>query len=112
MKRNLLAASLLAALSPFASAQTPQGTFFTYQGNLTASGQPANGNFDITFKLFQSSTPVVGEMPVGTPITLSQFPVVNGTFTTDLNFPGAFTGTQLYLEVTIGTQTLSLRGNL
>ena len=55
MKRNLLAASLLVALSPFASAQMAQGTFFTYQGNLTASGHPASGTFDMTFALYESA---------------------------------------------------------
>jgi hypothetical protein len=46
---------------------------------------------------------------VGPTITMSQFPVVNGAFITDLDFPGAFTGNQLWLEVTVGTQTLSPR---
>ena len=40
----------------------------------------------------------MGETPVGTPITLTNFQVVNGTFTTDLNFPGAFTGTSSLLR--------------
>jgi hypothetical protein len=108
MKRTLLAASLLLSLShAFAgNPTTPQSTAFTYQGNLTASGQPANGNFDMTFKLFDSPTLF---NQVGSTISMSQFPVVNGAFTTDLNFPGAFTGNQLWLEVTIGSQTLSPR---
>ena len=109
MKRHIVAASLIVALAQYAHASTPQDTAFTYQGNLTASGHPANGNFDLTFSLFQSPTAVTGESPVGTPITLTQFQVVNGTFTTDLDFPGVFTGTQLYLEVKVGTQALTPR---
>jgi BclA C-terminal domain/Collagen triple helix repeat (20 copies) len=112
MKRNVLAASLLLS---FASAHassvgtlTPQYTAFTYQGSLTADGHPANGNFDLTFKLFDNVTPGVGNQ-IGSTITMLQFPVVNGAFTTDLDFPGAFTGHQLWLEVTIGSQTLSPR---
>jgi hypothetical protein len=102
MKRTLLAASLLLSLSHAYAGNptTPQYTAFTYQGSLTASGQPANGNFDMTFKLFDSETLF---NQVGPTISMPQFPVVNGAFTTDLNFPGAFTGNQLWLEVTIGT---------
>jgi hypothetical protein len=103
MKRSLLAASLLLAFS--AAYADPQTTAFTYQGDLTASGQPANGNFDLTFKLFDA---VTGGNQLGS-ITMSAFPVVNGKFTTDLDFPGEFKGAQTWVEVTVGTQTLSPR---
>ena len=104
MKRSLLAASLLLALS--AAYADPQATAFTYQGNLTANGAPANGTFNLTFKLFGSAT---GPDQIGSDINMSAFPVVNGRFTTDLDFPGAFTGEQTWVEVTVGTQTLSPR---
>src|ERR1700735_3695114 len=103
MKRSFLAASLLLAL-PAAYAD-PQTTAFTYQGSLTSGGQPANGNFDLTFKLFDA---VTGGNQLGS-ITMSAFPVVNGKFTTDLDFPGQFTGEQTWVEVTVGAQTLSPR---
>ena len=103
MKRSLLAASLLLAFS--AAYADPQTTAFTYQGNLTSSGQPANGAFDLTFKLFNA---VTGGNQLGS-ITMSAFPVVNGKFTTDLDFPGQFTGEQTWVEVTLGTQVLSPR---
>ena len=35
-----------------------QTTAFTYQGKLTDAGNPANGNYDLQFKLFD--TPTVG----------------------------------------------------
>src|SRR5690349_10170191 len=35
-----------------------QTTAFTYQGKLTDNGTPANGNYDLTFKLFD--TPTIG----------------------------------------------------
>ena len=103
MKRSLLAASLLLALS--AAHANPQTTAFTYQGNLTSNGQPANGTFDLTFNLFKVAT---GGTPVGS-ITMNAFPVVNGKFTTDLDFPGQFIGEQTWVEVTVGTQVLSPR---
>jgi hypothetical protein len=105
MKRHFLATSLLIALAHHATASTLQDTAFTYQGNLTASGQPANGTFDLTFKLFDA---VTGGNQLGS-ISMSAFPVVNGKFTTDLDFPGQFIGEQTWVEVTVGTQVLSPR---
>jgi hypothetical protein len=105
MKRHFLATSLLVALAHHATASTLQDTAFTYQGNLTASGQPANGTFDLTFKLFDA---VTDGNQLGS-ISMSAFPVVNGKFTTDLDFPGQFIGEQTWVEVTVGTQVLSPR---
>ncbi len=104
MKRLLFAASLLFSLS-FAHAD-PQTTAFTYQGNLTANGAPANGTFNLTFKLFDAAT---GGNQIGTSITMTSFPVVNGRFTTDLDFPTAFDGQQRWVEVSVGSQLLSPR---
>lgn len=105
MKHQSLAAALLLCLGP-SFAATPQSTAFTYQGTLSNSGQPATGAFDLRFKLFDAAT---NGNQVGNTITMLQFPVVSGAFTTDLDFPGAFTGNQLWLEVTVGTQTLTPR---
>lgn len=101
MKRSLLAASLLLAFS--AACADPQTAAFTYQGNLTSNGQPANGKFDLTFALFNDAT---AGTQVGAPVSMSQFPVVNGRFTTDVNFPGAFVGQQLWIQVYVDGQTL------
>ncbi len=102
----LVAAALFITTNSIAAITTAQSTAFTYQGKLNASGSAASGNFDLTFKLFDAAT---GGTQVGSTISLAQYPVANGVFTADLNFPGAFTGTQLWLEVTVGTQTLSPR---
>jgi hypothetical protein len=104
MKRSLLAGFLLAALG--AAHAVTQTTAFTYQGSLTANGAPANGSFDLTFKLFDAAT---GGNEVGSPVVMLGFPVVNGRFTTDVDFPNAFAGDQRWLEVTVGTQVLSPR---
>lgn len=101
MKRSLLAATLLSFFS-VASASS-QTTAFTYQGNLTENGQPATGDFDLTFALFNDAT--TGTQ-IGTPVSMSAFPVVEGRFTTDISFPGAFNGQQLWIQVYVNGQAL------
>ena len=102
MLKQFIANTLL-YLAVLAASTAAQTTAFTYQGTLSASGHAANGNFDLTFKLFDA---VTGGAQIGSTITMLQFPVVNGAFTTDLDFPGTFTGNQRWLEVTVGSQTL------
>jgi len=43
-----------------------QGTAFTYQGILNVAGNPANGDFDMTFSLFNADR---GDSRVGSTIT-------------------------------------------
>jgi Collagen triple helix repeat (20 copies) len=107
MKRTLLAASLMLTVSlSHAGTSMSQSSAFTYQGQLSASGSPANGNYDMTFALFDAAT---GGNQVGTTILASQYPVAAGLFTIDLKFPGAFTGQQLWTEVSISGETLTPR---
>ena len=105
MNRKALAAFLLFALVQSGLAST-QSTTFTYQGSLAADGHPANGQFDLTFTLYDA--PTLGNA-VGTPIVLSQVTVTNGVFAEDLDFGNAVTGQQLWLEVKVGSQTLTPR---
>ena len=76
----------------------PQLPDFTYQGRLTQNSAPANGNFDLAFALYDDSA--AGNQ-VGTTINEPGFPVTDGLFTVSLAFPGAFTGTQLWLQVSV-----------
>ncbi len=76
----------------------PQLPDFTYQGRLAESGMPANGNFNLAFALFDES---VGGNQVGATINEPAFPVTDGLFTVSLAFPGAFTGNQLWLQVSV-----------
>lgn len=100
----LLAVASGAVLSGNVFAATPQSTAFTYQGSLSADGQPASGNFDLTFSLFDDAA---NGNQIGATLTQPQYPVAQGAFTIDLDFPGAFTGTQLWLQVTVdGTPVL------
>ena len=81
------------------AAAQPLGTAFTYQGQLTESGQPANGLYDLQFCLFDSP---------GTPVTLAcapdfnDVPVETGQFTVALDFGATpFNGQQRWLELRV-----------
>lgn len=100
--RRLVGIGLFATAAAVQAA--PQIPDFVYQGRLEQSGAPANGNFDLTFALFDAPT---GGNPVGSVIQQPDFPVTDGLFSVSLAFPGAFTGTQLYLQVSVeGTPML------
>jgi hypothetical protein len=94
--------ALAAAMAPaFADPQLPD---FVYQGRLQQSGAPANGNFDLAFALYDAPS---GGNQVGATINEAGYPVDDGIFSISLSFPGAFTGTQLYLQVSVeGTPML------
>ena len=85
-------------VAPMAAHTEPQIPDFVYQGRLEQNGAPANGNFDLSFALFDA--PAAGNA-VGVPITQLDFPVTDGLFSVSLAFPGAFDGTQLYLQVSV-----------
>ena len=92
-----LAVSYLCISTP--ASATAQSTAFTYQGNLNASGTPATGTYQFTFTLFDAAT---SGTQIGAPIQQS-IDVVNGLFTTDLDFGSVFVGQQYWLEVRVGT---------
>jgi hypothetical protein len=88
--RTRLLGGLLLALASLAGtlglrAQSP--TAFTYQGQLTDNGSPANGNYDLTFQLFDAAT---NGDAVGPILTNSATPVSNGLFTVTLDYGAAY----------------------
>ncbi len=96
-----LLALAIATTTAFAAPQLPD---FVYQGRLQQNGAPANGNFDLSFALYDA--PSDGNQ-VGATIDEADYPVDDGVFSISLGFPGAFTGTQLYLQVSVeGTPML------
>jgi hypothetical protein len=100
-RRIACAGLVVMAMSAQADPQIPD---FVYQGRLDQNGAPANGSFDLSFALFDA--PTAGNA-VGVPIEQADFPVTDGVFSVSLAFPGAFTGTQLYLQVSVeGTPML------
>jgi hypothetical protein len=107
MKRTLLVATMLLGLALTLTIHaTPQGTAFTYQGELSDGGHPANGTFDMTFTLFDAAT---SGKPVAAPIIAAGYPVAGGLFSIDLDFASVFAGQQTWLEVSVGGQTLTPR---
>ncbi|MBV9210770.1 MAG: hypothetical protein JOZ52_09090, partial [Acidobacteria bacterium] len=76
-----------------------QSASFTYQGRLTDQGAPANGQYDLSFKLLDA-----GGAPQGSPstVTVSDVTVKNGVFTVQLDFgANAFPGADRYLEISL-----------
>ncbi len=74
-----------------------QTTSFTYQGLLTDGGNPANGAFDLQFKLF---TTLTGGAQQGATATVEDANVSNGVFKVTLDFGApALSGTERFLEI-------------
>jgi hypothetical protein len=95
-KSVVLAFAVLACVAGAATAQTPLGTAFTYQGRLTDNSQPANGPYDLQFVLFDASA--AGNQ-VGSPVVLPSVTVASGLFTASLDFGSLFSGDARWLEI-------------
>ncbi len=83
-----------------------QGTVFTYQGQLKDAGSPANGAYDMTFRVFDADvdgTQYGGDYPV------EGVPVADGLFTANLDFGAIFSGVPLWLEIEVNTVVLTPR---
>jgi hypothetical protein len=73
------------------------GTAFTYQGLLIDGGNPANGEYDFEFKLYDASS---GGTQIGSTVTLGDVTVTEGLFTVKLDFgSGAFNGDARWLDI-------------
>jgi hypothetical protein len=86
-------------LAGSASTLFAQGTAFTYQGRLTASGAPADGLFDLLFNVYDAPT---GGTTVGQSRQLKAVTVSQGLFSVSVDFgPGVFTGGDRWLDVAV-----------
>ena len=93
----LLACSV--ALFFFAGEARAQTTAFTFQGRLNDSGVPANGNYDLELKLFDTPAPGTGSQ-IGSTIDRPGVKVTSGVFTVQLDFTAAaFSGGDRFVEV-------------
>ena len=95
------ALSLCALVVPlfWSSAVHAQSTTFTYQGQLNDNGSPANGNFDMQFKLYDAAA--AGNQ-IGSTLTQPSVQATNGAFTAQLDFGAvAFPGGTRFLEVSV-----------
>jgi hypothetical protein len=108
MKRKRLCALVASLLLSSAAmdvsagaAPVPQSTAFTYQGQLNAGGASPTGQYQFTFTLYDAFT---GGSAVAPPLH-QNIQVINGLFTTDLDFGQIFNGTQMWLDIQVGTTT-------
>lgn len=77
-----------------ASAQT---TAFNFQGRLNDGANPANGNFELQFKLFDATA---GGNQIGGTVTQPGVAVINGIFSAPLDFGAApFDGGARFVEI-------------
>ncbi|TFH35309.1 MAG: hypothetical protein E4G99_07585 [Anaerolineales bacterium] len=81
-----------------APALAPIGTAFTYQGHITDTGNPANGSYNLAFKLYNDAS---AETQVGSTVSKSAVTVLDGYFTVELDFGDWFDGTALWLEIEV-----------
>jgi hypothetical protein len=90
--------ALALALLPAAPclAQTPLGTAFTYQGQLTDAGSPANGSYDFQLILYDAAS---GGSQVGPIVSLDDLAVSAGLFTVAPDFGAVFGGARRFLEI-------------
>jgi len=105
---------LLVATLPL-RAQIPQGTAFTYQGELRQNNQPVTGSADMVFTLYDAAT---NGTVIGTPVSMTAaggnaVQVVDGVFTVTLDFggPAFFTigDDARWLQVSVNNNALSPR---
>ncbi len=93
---------LLTIIGLLAAAAFGQTTAFTYQGRLTDASMPANGNYDMQFRLFDNPNAGQGTQQ-GATVTNPTVAAASGVFTVTLDFGAAAfaAGTPLYVEISI-----------
>ena len=97
--RSISSLTLFLLLTLTANPVAAQDTAFTYQGKLTDNINPATGQYDFSFSLWDalSDGAQVGETNLIPGVT-----VTNGTFTLTLDFgAAAFPGANRYLQVAV-----------
>src|SRR5262245_49103132 len=100
MKPFKLAQILALALAASGLSARAQTTAFSYQGLLTISGSPANGNYDLNFRLYDDPSATAAGHQIGVPLSLAGTPITNGLLMVKLDFgPGPFTGARRWLEI-------------
>jgi hypothetical protein len=92
---KLIAVAIIFLLFNYAvPAQTSE---FTYQGKLNDSNSLANGQYDFSFKLYDSANAQVGSV-----VLRNDVQVTDGIFAVALDFgAGSFDGTSRFLEVSV-----------
>jgi hypothetical protein len=74
----------------------PLGSAFTYQGRLIDANEPAEGLYDLQFRLYDANS--VGSQ-VGADVNIPNVGVIDGYFTVKLDFGGVFDANAVWLDV-------------
>jgi hypothetical protein len=85
-------------LSLIAVAARAQSTAFNFQGKMNDGASPANGRYDLQFRLFNAPT---GGAQVGPTVDKSNTMLVNGVFSTVLDFGAVFSGGVRFIEISV-----------
>ncbi len=109
LHRMMLRTITLLLLLPAAAPATPLGRSFTYQGELSQSGNPVDGTVTLRFSLWDAAgtgDPPTGGNPVGSSQIVTNVPVADGLFSVDVNGGGefgtsAFSGEARWLQVEV-----------
>jgi hypothetical protein len=99
----LIIICLVSAYLAMASTAFAQSDTFTYQGRLTDGGSPANGNYDIEFRLFDTLTVGTGTQ-IGPTAIVPNVAVFAGIFTVHLDLMGCttcFNGLNRFLQIAV-----------
>jgi hypothetical protein len=100
MRKTLKILFMVSVLPLFAvcdSWAAPMGTAFTYQGRLIDANKPADGLYDLQFKLFDAN---IAGVQKGSTIDINELDVIDGLFTVLLDFgSGVFDGNTVWLEI-------------
>src|SRR5262245_62719376 len=83
-------------------AQTPLGTAFTYQGRLKDGGAPADGDYDMRFRLYDA---LVGGSQIGGEFGVDNVNVADGLFKVVIDFGAQFPVEQRFLEIEVRPDT-------
>ena len=98
MRQHIFAATLAAAFVAAAGTTFagPVTSAFTYQGQLDDGGAPADGTYDLVFRLYGSQA---GFDQIGGAVSVPGVAMTDGIFTVDLNFGDVFDGQERWLEI-------------
>ncbi len=97
--RTTIFTLLLTAFFAFSgSAIYAQTTEFSYQGSLKDGANPANGNYDFEFLLFDN---LAAGSQIGLALARNNVAVTDGTFSVKLDFGNQFPGAGRFLEIRV-----------
>ena len=95
---SLIVTVAFIVLLPGSTRAESLGTAFTYQGRLIDANEPANGLYDLKFRLYDS---ISDGSQVGSDVNISETQVDDGYFTVELDFGYVFDGNNRWLEIGI-----------